>query len=103
MKAKQQQDIENPQIQLVRQKKKLHHVPCDAIIQKKRKQELPVQQEKPCGTPKRIPIAKTQTQKVAVSNAGEEGDPLFERAATRKDKAKNNVRVQKVYSSQRNQ
>ena len=74
-KAKQQWDIHEPKTQVARQKRKNHDILFDAveeldgIIQNaKQKCEIPGEPAMPCVSRKRIPAARTQTQKVAVSS-----------------------------------
>ena len=66
--------LKEPKIQGARQTRNIHDIPpdeveeFDAIIQNGRtKLEIPAEPAMPCFTRKRIPTAKTQTQKVAVS------------------------------------
>ena len=73
-KAQQQWDIERPQIQPARQKRKHHDIPpdeieeFDAMIQNARKNwGIPVGPAMPCSARIRITNSKTPTRKVAVS------------------------------------
>ena len=71
-KGKQQWDIDKFQIQAARQNRKIHEItPVDAIILNARKElDIPVEPATPFVTRKRILAAKTQAQKVAVSEVG---------------------------------
>ena len=106
--AKQQWDIKKSEIQTARHKRNIHDIhpdkveECDTMNQNARhKLEHPVGPAMPCVTRERIPTAKTQRQKVAVSNVGLVVTLSIDRRATHSDKkrrANKSDRVPKLKS-----